>query len=149
MLKLYTAHPISGLTGEQVVSYIDGIVRMLGADFEILHPMTGKGYLRTETEFKAHGYGNPVSTNHAIVERDAWMVGLADVVLVDLREAKGVSIGCMMELAWAHMLRKHTIVVMENPSVHWHAFVLEAADIVFPTLAEAMDYLHKLAGSEW
>lgn len=107
--------------------------------------MTGKSYLRNEIEFKAHGYAdNPPSTNHAIFERDKWMVSTCDIVFVDLIGTKSISIGCIMELAMGALLGKHTVVAMEEDNPHRHAFVLEAADIVYPNLVEALYYMEKL-----
>jgi nucleoside 2-deoxyribosyltransferase len=145
MFNLYMARPITGCTADEVFEYYENARQVLRVHYRVLSPMTGKEHLRTERLFKAEGYRNPVSTNHAIIERDRWMVQQSDIVLVDLSKAKQVSIGCMMELAWAHQLGKHSIVVMEEGSPHWHAFVLEAADIVMPAIEEALDYLVSLA----
>lgn len=144
-MKIYLAHPISGQSAEQVIGYYTSTIALLEAmNYDVLCPMTGKGYLRTEKKFKSQGYNNPVSTNHAIKERDQWMIGLADVVLIDLLGAKDVSIGCVMELAWGDMARKHTVVIMEADNPHRHAFVLECADIVFENYQDAAHYLHDL-----
>lgn len=141
-MKIYLAHPISGLSYEEVVKYYqDTTAELKALGYDVLCPMTGKGYLRTEIKFKAEGYGNPVSTNHAIFERDHWMVTQSDVVFVNLSGTQIVSIGSVMELAWAAEQGKQTIVVMEPGNIHRHAFVLEAADIVFDTYEEAMNYL--------
>ena len=111
-----------------------------------MHPMTGKGNLRTEIRFKSVGYDHvPTSTNHAIYERDQWMVTQSDVVLFNLSNTTIVSIGSMFELAWASLLNKHTIVIMEQDNIHEHAFVLEAADVIFTCLKHALDYLQILA----
>lgn len=149
-MNIYLAHPISGMSGAQVMDYYEDMKYRLGRmGYTVLQPMTGKGYLRTELEFKSHGYtGMPASTNHAILERDNWMVRQADVVLVDLSAAYAVSIGCVMELAWAQDHHKHTIVVMGPDNVHRHAFVLEAADIVFENQYDALTYLQLLAKQE-
>jgi hypothetical protein len=73
------------------------------------------------------------------------MVTESNVVFINLLGAKRVSIGCCMEMAWAHMLGKHTVLVMEEGNIHHHAFVLECADIVLPDYEEAIDYLIGLA----
>lgn len=145
-MKIYTAHPISGKSFDSVVGYYEDLKHRLEArGYEVLCPMTAKGYLRTEIKFKAHGYdGFPVSTNHAIVKRDRWMISQCDVVLADLLDTKIVSIGCMFELAWAQESGKHTIVVMEKDNIHRHAFVIEAADILFENIGVAMSYLEYL-----
>lgn len=146
-MKIYTAGPISGQSYSQVMNrYREQVQRLEDIGYEVICPMTGKTYLRTELAFKAQGYDqHPVSTNHAIKERDRWMVGSADIVLVDFTECNGiVSIGSCMELAWADELKKHTIVVMTEKNIHQHCFILECADIVFPDMIEAYKYLTNL-----
>lgn len=148
-MKLYLAHPISGLSFDEVYQYFDGAQQELNEYYEVLHPMTGKGYFREEKNFKTEGYTQPLSNNHAIMERDSWMVSQADVVLIDLTGTKSVSIGCVMELAWAFWQHKHTVVVIDPGNVHSHAFVLEAADVIYNCLPDAIDYLRKLARGRW
>ena len=144
-MKIYLALPISGRGYDDVVEDIFMLKKILeNIGYEVLQPMTAKGYLRTEVEFKAHGYDNPVSTNHAIAERDKWMVQQSDIILMDLSQAKSISIGCMMELAWGALLGKHTIVVMGEGNPHRHAFVIEAADIIFSNTDAAIGYLRLL-----
>jgi nucleoside 2-deoxyribosyltransferase len=149
-MKIYLAHQITGLSSDQVIDYYENMKRMLEkVGFEVLQPMTAKGYFRTERDiFKPEGYLNPVSTNHAIVERDCWMVGQADIVQVDLTGTEQVSIGMVTELAWAHLLRKHTLVILPPKNIHSHAFVRECADIIFDNQSQAMEYLAKLATQE-
>jgi len=140
---IYIAGSISGMSGEEVLSYFNMTKStLIGMGFEVLSPMTGKGYFRNEIKFKAEGYTHkPMSTNHAIVERDRWMVSKCDILYCNLTMAKIVSIGSMMELAWAHHMGKHTVLSMQPDNIHRHAFVLEAADIVFETHEEAMEYI--------
>lgn len=115
-MKIYLARPISGRSYDEVTTYYKKLTESLQyAGYEVLCPMNGKTHLRTELEFKAHGYtNNPTSTNHAIIERDRWMVNQADVVYANLQGSTHVSIGTCMELAWAHDKGKHTIVAMED-----------------------------------
>jgi nucleoside 2-deoxyribosyltransferase len=148
-MKIYLALPISGRDYESVMKDIYDLKKVLEHwGFEVLHPMTGKEYLRTEIAFKSHGYDNsPCSTNHAIIERDRWMVSQCDIVLMDLTQGtERVSIGAVSELAWASLLGKHTIVVLQKEhNIHNHVFVLEGADIIFESMKDATDYLFKLA----
>jgi nucleoside 2-deoxyribosyltransferase len=144
-VKIYLAHPITGLSPDEVFAYYDAITALLGREYEVLHPMLGKGHFRGAAgHFMSDGYQHPVSSNHAIVERDLWMVTQADVVLVDLTGTKRVSIGCTCELAWAHQLRRHTVVVMEAGNVHEHAFTFECADVLVGSLAAAVKYLREV-----
>lgn len=145
-MKVYIALPISGHAYEdirEVFSHLSDTFKFFG--YEVLSPMTAKGVLRNELEFRSHGYDNPVCTNHAIFERDKWMVSNCDIIFVYLKGGGDISIGCMMELAWASLLGKHSIVVMGGDgSIYNHAFVLEAADIIFHETREALDYMKQL-----
>ena len=147
-MKIYTAGPVSGQSYEVVVGrFAEQVSRLELMGYNVLCPMTGKQYLRNELEFKKHGYNDhPLSTNHAIKERDRWMVGQSDIVLADMTQCNGiVSIGTCMEIAWADELKKHTLVVMEEDNIHQHCFILECADLVFETMDDAFSYLNDLA----
>lgn len=109
--------------------------------------MTAKEYLRTDVELRSHGYGHPLSSNHHIIERDRWMIKQSSVVYVNLMKAQEASIGCMMELAWAHDHGVYTVVTMPEESIHRHAFVLEAADLVLDNHEEAIEYIARLLNS--
>jgi nucleoside 2-deoxyribosyltransferase len=146
-MKIYLSGPITGKGYDEVVDrYREKaeLLRLMG--YWVLCPMTGKPYLRNELESKASRYTHPpASSNHAIFERQKWVISGTDIVLVDLSNSgERVSIGTCFELAWASMLGKHTIVVMPEENIHQHAFVLEAADIVFETLEDAYKYLEDL-----
>lgn len=143
-MKIYLAGPISGKGYDEVVTQYKEKTKYLKEwGYDVLCPMTGKSYLRNEVEFRSAGYDQfPVSSNHAIFERDKWMVSNCDIVLADLSNSgERVSIGTMMELAWASMLGKHTIIILPKENIHRHAFVLESGDIIFETIEEANKYL--------
>lgn len=145
-MKIYLAGSISGQSGETVISYFTltaSFLQELG--FEVIHPMIAKGYFRNEPKFKAEGYlDKQMSTNHAIIERDCWMVRQCDILYCNLTMADIVSIGSCMELAWGHILGKHTVVAMQPDNIHRHAFVMEAADVIFENHQESLNYLLEL-----
>jgi nucleoside 2-deoxyribosyltransferase len=146
---IYLAGAISGKSYNDVLESINERKKYLEkVGYDVLNPMTGKAYLRNEKEFVSKGYDNPTSTNHAIVERDRWMVKRSDIILVDLMNATEKSIGSIMELAWAHDNGVHSIVVMPKDGHHNHAFVLEAADIVFNSTEDALNYLVELKNGD-
>ncbi len=149
-LKIYCVHPISGMSADEVWSYYKRIQDVLDAHYDVFIPMFGKNSLRTEMKFRAEGYkDNPLTSNHAIFERDRWMVTQADIILANLTGAKIVSIGSVMELAWASMLGKYVVLIMEEENIHRHAFVLEAADVIYTKEEDALDYLQKLAHKDF
>lgn len=148
-MKIYCASPITGKSGKEVVDYYKRTVNKLqGYGYQVLFPMCAKSYLINEEKFKSTGYDNPLSTDHAIIERDRWMVIQSDVVFVNFYNAKSrISIGSLMELAWAHDHGKHTVTIMQEKNIHRHAFVLESSDVVYTDEKSAFDYLEKLAKS--
>lgn len=148
-MKIYCTKPMRGYSYKEVVGYYNEIQEILeGQGWKVLNPMTGKKYLENEKEFKSTGYVQPLSCDHAIVERDRWMTKQADVLLVNLLRCKEVTIGTMFELAWAYDNGKHIITVMEPDNIHRHAFVLETSHVIYETINEALDYLEKLIKSE-
>jgi len=147
-LKIYFAGPISGMSGDEVFAYYDGIKKEFGGIATILSPMTGKAELRFKKNYAPEGYDNPVANDHAIVERDLWMVRQADVVFVNLFLTEWVSIGSVSELAWAHLLGKQTVIALEEGNIHEHAFVVQMADIRYPNPRMARDYLKELC-QDW
>lgn len=146
-MKIYIGGRISGLSYEDASNYFNTTKSNLEEmGYAVLSPMTAKNALRTEIKLKSTDYSNPVSTNHAIFERDKWCVEQSDIFYLNLLACGSnfVSMGGVTELAWASLRGKHTIVVMQKDNIHRHAFILEAADIVFETHEEAIDYLYKL-----
>lgn len=146
-LAIYLAGPITGQTGEAVVSrYEEKITILTDFGYTVYQPMLGKMNLRTVIEFKSGGYDHAIANDHSIFERDHWMVSVADVLLVDLSNSGDrVSIGTMMEMAWASHLGKQIVLVMPENNVHDHAFVRQAATIRFTDLDQAYDYLKELS----
>jgi hypothetical protein len=145
-LSAYVARPISGKTYEEISTwYMETVGELKSAGYTVFHPMIAKDAMRPEKEFKAHGVeGKPKATNHAIYERDKWMCSRQDVLFVDFTDSEYTSIGSCMELAISSYVGVHTVAVIPKGNVHQHAFILEAADIVFETKDEAMTYLKQL-----
>jgi nucleoside 2-deoxyribosyltransferase len=145
-MKIYLAKPMSGYAANDVAAYFTSTQdRLTRAGYTVMHPMIGKAYLLGDNNLRATGYTQALSGDHAIIERDRWMVSNADIVLMDLAGAKVISIGCMFELAWAHDKGKHTVVTLEDSNPHKHAFVLQGADVVYPNLESALTYLEQLS----
>jgi nucleoside 2-deoxyribosyltransferase len=143
-MNIYLAHPITGLTGKDVINYYTNLRIKLFKNFKIFSPITAKEHLYNDEICIPSGYIDPICNNHAVMERDMWMVTQSDIVLCDFTNSKSVSIGCCFELSVASYLHKHTVVVLPKDNIHKHIFILEAADIVFETLDEAVNYLLKL-----
>lgn len=84
--------------------------------------------------------GNPLLTGKALVTSDRADVRRCDLLLVNFLGAKKPGIGSLMEIAWADMLMKPVVLIMEksgNPNDH--AFVRELCGLQFTTLDQAID----------
>lgn len=150
MNKIYLVHPISGYVAEEVFQYYkDTEARLKAIGYDVLTPMYGQRYLRCDKEVRAFGYTMPCTTNHAIMGRDHWMVKQCDILYANLIGTKTVSIGGMMEMAWAYDNDKHIIVSLEKENIHAHAFVYEAADIVYENHEDAITYLEQLVKKDY
>lgn len=145
-MKICFARPITGLSYDEVAGSYDSTKdNLLKMGYEhVYFAFTGKSYLKDETSFMASGYKHSLSTDHAITLRDRWMVKQSDVFFLNLLGTTKVSIGCMMELAWAFDNGKHVVTLMEENNIHSHAFVIESSHVIYRTEDEAMRYLWKL-----
>lgn len=144
MKTVYLAGPITGLDYAGATDWRVETVRIL-ADSGIkgLSPMRGKEYLSSVKEFTMDGDKykplNVMSSNRGIMTRDRWDATRCDVLLVNLLDAKRVSIGTCMEIAWADLARIPVVCAMEpegNP--HDHGMILEAIGFRTASLNEAL-----------
>jgi hypothetical protein len=61
-----------------------------------------------------------------------------DAILVNFLGATKVSIGSVLEIAWADAWRKPIIIVMEKENIHSHAMIREMAGFITSSLDEAI-----------
>lgn len=143
MKRVYLAGPISGLSYGAACNWRDEATAYLGArGIEALSPMGGKEYLKDVSKFlDAVDYGTmgPLSGDRAITTRDRFFATTCDVLLVNLLGAEKVSIGTVLEIAWADAKRIPIVIAMEkkgNP--HEHGMIRELAGFRAQTLDEAL-----------
>ncbi len=115
-----------------------------------MSPLRGKDYLRGIPALTADcaGYGalNCMSSPRGIMTRDRFDATRCDALLVNLLGAARVSIGTVMEIAWADACRTPIVVAMEPAgNVHEHAMIAEAIGFRVPTLAEAIHVIKAIA----
>lgn len=130
--KCYLSGPIAGLTYDESIKWTN-IAK------ERLEPFGIFGYrpLRSKTktdELKGVISSDPrngiLTTDASIYSRDRYDVESCDCMLVNLLDAKRVSIGTCYEMAWASLLRKPMIIMMEKEgNLHDHPFVRMSCDI--------------------
>ena len=121
---VYLAGPIDGLSYEKGVGWRDDARKELSLyGIKALSPQRGKDYLVEHREIademdfakqEAFFADNPMSNSKAIMARDKFDAVNCSVLFVNFLGATRVSIGTVMEIAWAHIQGKPVVVVIED-----------------------------------
>lgn len=135
---LYLAGPITGLAYGSTVNWRDYVKRNIDPGIVPLSPMRNKEYLSTETTVADSYESIATSSSRGITARDRFDCQRADAILVNFLGVDKVSIGSVMEIAWADAARKPIILVMDPESVHNHAMIRGVASFIVSTLDEGI-----------
>ncbi len=145
MHQVYLAGPITGLNYGGCTDWRQYATNSLAeATIKGLSPMRGKEYLAaisgplsgTGEEYK---HLSVISLPRGIMTRDRYDATRCDVLLVNLLGAKAVSIGTVMEIAWADYCRIPIVCAIEETgNVHEHMMIGEALGYRVPSLDEAL-----------
>lgn len=139
---IYLAGPITGCSYAGCTDWREYFKTLVPASVQCLSPMRGKDYLAGEKIIDGSYPEHVLSCSRGIMTRDRFDCTRADLVVVNLLAAPRVSIGTVMEIAWADLLRTPTIVVMEKEgtdpaNVHEHPMLAEATGFRVETLEQA------------
>lgn len=142
---IYLAGPISGLTYDGCTDWRDAVERTLSIDdFEVASPMRAKKFLNTGEILDAVRYDNVLASAQGVMTRDSWDVHRCDAVFANLLGAEKVSIGTVMELAWAWKAGVPAIVVMEPENIHNHIMLQQSTPYYCETVDEGLELLYAL-----
>lgn len=160
--KVYLAGPITGLAYGASVDWRDEAKQFLSdlsdGRVEGYSPMRSKGDLgiSRETVIMDAYEGNILSCERGIMSRDFNDCQTMDAILVNLLGAtQRVSIGTVMEIAWAYAFRKPVILAIEpkdsievgfngasgeifGSNIHEHAMIREAVGFRTDNLQQAI-----------
>jgi nucleoside 2-deoxyribosyltransferase len=160
MKTVYLAGPITGCSFNGCTDWRKAVAQKL-RPFGILgvDPMRAKDYLKNETAITGSYEDKVMSCQRGIMTRDRYDATHCDVLLVNFLGANRISIGTVMEIAWADAHRIPIICAIENdpgqeekeignkvPNVHDHPMIREAVGFRVPTLDEAVDVAIKILG---
>ena len=143
MKSVYLAGPITGYSYGEVTDWREHFKSLVSGGIECLSPMRGKEYLKALSEGSdgkvADSYpGEVLSCDRGIMTRDYFDCKRASVVVANLLGATRVSVGTVMEIAWAYDGRTPVIAVMEpGNNCHDHSMIREAIGFRVVTLDEA------------
>jgi nucleoside 2-deoxyribosyltransferase len=130
--KVYLAGAISGLTYDGAEDWRGAAKRMLSElGITGYSPLRQKQFLKSEGALEgSYTTHSPLSSSKGIMTRDFNDVRTSDAVLMNLSGASRVSIGTVMEAAWAWQLKVPLVVVCEPNNIH----------IVHPMFEQATGY---------
>lgn len=137
--SVYLAGPITGISYGNATDWRHWFADALPTSIEAFNPLRGKDYLRHEVEIKAEYKNVALSCARGITTRDYYDVRRADLVVVNLLGASKVSIGTVMEIAWAKAFQIPVILIIEEKdNVHDHPMIQESVGFRVNTLEEAI-----------
>lgn len=140
MKYVYLAGPISGVSYDGCTDWRNRVGEALYAQgVEVLTPMRGKEFLKGNPSIQSTAeWSQAIASNKGIMRRDHFDATRATCLFVNLLGAKKVSIGTVMELAWAYHKHIPTIVVMEKDNLHRHPMLDESCSYIVNTLEEGV-----------
>lgn len=148
-MNVYLAGPITGSTVDECNSWRKIALEDLNSDHRInaYSPMRNKDYL-PEGPLDAHTVvedevGKVLSSGSGILARDWWDVKRCDVLFVYLHGTKRVSIGTVMEIAFAKAAGKVIVGVIDDR--HDHPFITECVTHRCPDLSTALEIVKRIA----
>jgi nucleoside 2-deoxyribosyltransferase len=151
-MLVYLAGPISGLNFEGATDWREYAKAEL-SQFGIkgLSPLREQEHMKaigvfTDAAKETERLKSPMSTPKGLTVRDRWDAMRCNVLLVNLLGATKVSIGTVLELAWADSQGIPIVVAMEDDgsNPHEHAMVNHIIGYRVTTLWDAIDLTRQL-----
>lgn len=137
---VFLSGPITGLNFSDSVSWRNEVISKFPKNIIGFSPMRGKDHLKNEIDIKDH-YDHILSQPKSINRMDYFDVKRSDAILVNLLGTKRISIGTVMEIAWAYEMGKPIVIAMEKNNMHQHAMINECADFVVDNLDLAIEVI--------
>lgn len=135
---IFLAGPLTGVPYKDALEWRKHVESRLPDEIVAFSALRGKIYLEKERSLKDAYPQHLLSTAQGTITRDRYDVSHCDALFVNFLDTDKVSIGTVMEMAWADARRIPIIVVMKNGNIHDHAFVRQVAGFVTDDLEEAI-----------
>ena len=141
---VYLAGPITGCNHKEAVDWRHTVgtkLHLANKLIKTLSPMRGKPVLPSSQIYDAAtgSYEDPLRSSAGINTRDYNDVRRADLIFVNLLGATKVSIGTVMEIAWARAFNKPIVLIMEKEgNVHDHVMLKYPCGFIVPNIEEGL-----------
>jgi len=144
---VYLAGPITGVSYDGCTEWRERVKEMVDNSITTLSPMRGKQFIkeRSTSNGIAMAYeDSPLASTKGINTRDYNDVRRADAIFVNFLGAEKISIGTVMEIAWARAFSIPVVCVMEKDNIHNHSMLNYACGYIVNTLEEGVLILEAL-----
>lgn len=145
MFKVYLAGPIKGFTFDGCTEWRKIVRDSVPSCIKTYSPLRGKqrvAEIQSGELIKDCYETNPLTSAKGINTRDYFDVQSSDAIFVYLKGAEKVSIGTVMEIAWARAFSKPVILVMEKSgNIHEHSMLTFPCGYWVETLEEGISIL--------
>jgi hypothetical protein len=135
---LFLAGPLTGLSYGDALDWRTYVESKLPSDVIAFSALRGKEHVAKEAVLKDSYPEHLLSTPQGTITRARYDVSRCDALFVNFLKAERVSIGTIMEMAWADARRIPIILAMEKGNIHDHAFVRQVAAFITGDLDEAI-----------
>lgn len=139
---VYLAGPIRGLSYAQTVAWRDTVEEELKhVGITTLSPMRYKERLKGIDNLQCHEYGegDPLTTMDGIFARDHFDVKRSDLILVNFISMNEVSVGTIMEIAWAYEMQKPVVLMIDKESnLLNHPFIINTCPFIVFSLEDGI-----------
>lgn len=137
MKTVYLYGPITGKTLAGATDWRDWMAEQLRSHGILaVSPLRFKHYLASMQELSGHGrdyaHMSVLSTQNAVVARDKFDVHRVDMLAGNFLDSDRVSIGSMMEQAWAHKEHKPIAAAIPAEPGHPHDHMFFHGTLNFP-----------------
>ena len=138
--KAYLAGPVTGLSYDTATAWRAYARKVLAyLNIDAMDPMRGQEYLQGSENMSDSYEGLAMSNQRAIMSKSYNDTITSNIVIVNFLGATRVSIGTVMEMAWAFEKKIPIICVIESEgNPHDHSMVREAMNFRVATVDEAI-----------
>ncbi len=148
---IYLAGPITGVTYNGCTEWREMVRDRVPSHVHTLSPMRGKQHLKHKEVngvIDDHYLDDTLASVKGINTRDYWDCRSCDLIFVNFIGATRVSIGTVMEIAWARAFNKPVICVMDENNIHNHSMLNYACGYIVRTLEEGLDVLESVLATD-
>ncbi len=138
---IYLSGPISNCSYTSCTHWREEVAAALDSDtIQTLSPMRAKDFLEHKTSMSKLGYeSHPLTSQQGVITRDRFDSLRCTILFVNLLHTTEVSIGTILEIAYADSNRTPIVCVMEKGNIHEHAMILPIIGFRCDTIQEGID----------